>query len=217
MNLTNTRLKAVSGQLSWSPAVEILVVSGFIARTYPSLDPDQFATATSAYAHKTGLPVELIIKILCGLIDDTESVLPAGSISPFAEYLGAVLSESRKLTTASGTAEVVPPITITMSAAVTSDIDNALKSNRPLTDVELGDNIIRCCIKINNNHKLYLDVINAEPTPAMSVTITQHKKTIYRHRPIRLKQWSELKSVDGVKVLEMSWPTGGLNLHFSNH
>lgn len=211
MNRAHARLKAVANQLGWGPDVEVLAIAGYLVRSQPGLNPEAFTEATNTYAHKSGLPIDLIVKVLCGLIEESEAQLPKDAVSPFAEYIANVLSESRKLVDNEAAAQAM---LLAIPAELSNDIDAVLKSERPLTDFEMGDAILRWNAKVDNEHELYLDVINAEPTPALSVTVTKNKKTIYRHRPMRFKQWTEMPTVELGRSLLLQWTGGSLSLTF---
>lgn len=197
------RLQAASIQLDWKSDIQILVASGFIATNYPGLDPEAFTNATNEYVNKSGLPVELILKILCGLTEEIETTLPKSTVSHFASYLAGVIEAYRK--------ENAPllDLAIRIPADITNEIDSILKRDRPATDVEMGDSIFRWNCKVDTDHELYIDVINTEPTPGLSVTVTKNKKTACRSRPIRLKQWAELSvsQYEG-RMVQLTWTNG---------
>jgi hypothetical protein len=207
---TQAHLKAAADQCSWQPDVEILVLGGYIAKHTPSLDPDRFAEATAKYSYESGLPIELVVQVLCGLVDS----MPEKSCGErFVDYVAGVVAEFRKLNqpAAPEPAPVAAPVAappvavvqIIVGAAVTSEIDQLIKSERPFSDFEIGDIMFKWRAKLDLNNELSLEVCNADPTPALVITITPANggKIIHRHRPVRSAQWNALQPCEGGRKL----------------
>jgi len=187
-------LKASSDQCHWTPDVDMLVLGGFILRSYPDLNPDKFSEATGRYCFEAGLPLELLKRAFCAVVDDMPIVDPKqpNQVSSFAIYLAGVVAEFRKTSqSAEESITVSPSLQVSVPADVGHDIYNFLKSDRPLTDAELGDIMFRWNAKLDDK-ELYLEVINAEPTPVLAITVVERGRTVLRHRPIRAKQWGEI-------------------------
>lgn len=215
MSRTHVQLKAAASQLDWPPDIEVLVIGGYVTRLYPELDPDKFANATSTYAHESGLPIDLITKILCGVVDEAGQEAKDG-ISPFTDYLAGVVNEFRKLNPEQEAAAQPTSASISVPKEITCDIDNLLKSPRPMSDAELGDSLFRWNAKLDKSYELHLDVINAEPSPALAIMIVQNGKTLHRHRPVRLKQWSEMKKTEEGQSVTVQWKDGQVDVVFRN-
>jgi len=198
-------LKASSDQCRWTPDVDILVLGGFILRSYPDLNPDKFSEATGRYCFEAGLPLDLLKRAFCVVVDNLATADPKqpNQLNPFASYLAGVVAEFRSMN--QPREEPVAPLAplqlqICVPVDVACDIHGFLKSERPLTDAELGDIVFRWNVK-SHDKELYLEVINSEPTPALAVVVVEHGKTVLRHRPIRIKQWGEIPAgPDGRKL-----------------
>lgn len=199
-------LKASSSQCGWTPDVDILVLGGFILRSYPELSPDKFSEATGRYCFEAGLPLDLLKRAFCVVVDSMsapDSKQP-NQLNPFASYLAGVVAEFRKLSQLKDEPAAILGFQICVPADTTNDIHNFLKSDRPLTDAELGDTMFRWNTKLGDK-ELYIEVINAEPTPVMMITGVERGKTILRHRPIRAQQWEEIPNCpEGKKLVVTS-------------
>jgi hypothetical protein len=91
MTRTSILLKVAANQCQWDEDVQFLVLSGFICRSYPDSDPERFTDATMTFCRDSGIPTELMVKVLCQIADTVAPESPDGVVSSFSEYVSGVV------------------------------------------------------------------------------------------------------------------------------
>lgn len=81
ISILNKAIKAYK----WPLEVQLVLLSGYLVKANPSLDPDKFADSTAIYLKESSLSIDVFINFLCYWIDKSDG--------NFAEYIQTVIEE----------------------------------------------------------------------------------------------------------------------------
>lgn len=180
-------LQIAAGVCGWKTDVKILVLSGFLLRIFPGLNPENFTNATARYCHEAGLPDDLLVQAFCCVIEQNPASVG------FYDYIGGVANEFQKENAPAVPAPLSPPSPLPPLPSVEILVPNGackriyqVLAEGPSLEVLMGKALYRVVQPLKDDPEiaLCLEVNNAMPRVALCVYLSKDGYPLAVHRPL---------------------------------
>jgi len=217
----STVLMTAAHACKWNDTGRLTAVCGHLITIVPELDLEKLLDTTLIWQKDSNLPLDLVIRALCMMIDETEA-WPNFKGKKFVEYIDGVVKASgaeihdegqvetptktkprkkkapQKFPAGTETKEVILPeikesdpmlvgTSLFIDTSWFNDMKISLCRSEPFGEVSIGGVVCSLQQKLNDNDTLVAEVINAKPSPVLSLRVigTKDGKPVASLPPIR--------------------------------